>query len=222
MHVPWLFFLFQLKREKERNGAGRAQDDQRQWHQYARSGERLNPVILFLHRFAEPWYCWRHQIIAVTSLGYRAVAPDLRGHGDTDTDAPEEASSYTSLNVVGDLIGLLDAVAPDQDRVFIVGHVRGILTGNPLRVSELSNGDDYYICRFQIKAEMANGKDCLIVLQEPGVIEAEFLELGTERVIKGALTIRSPDPLFLPKGKYFGRPDNTPFSLPSWLSEEVV
>ncbi|XVF47199.1 hypothetical protein PTKIN_Ptkin03bG0089800 [Pterospermum kingtungense] len=38
-------------------------------------------------------YSWRHQIIALSSLGYRAVAPDMRGSGDTD--APDSITSYT-------------------------------------------------------------------------------------------------------------------------------
>ncbi|XWS53589.1 hypothetical protein CRYUN_Cryun10bG0014300 [Craigia yunnanensis] len=189
------------------------------------------PVILFLHGFPELWYSWRHQITAFASLGYRAVAPDLRGYGDTD--APDVTSSYTGLNVVGDLISLLDVVSPDQDKVFVVGHDWGALLAwwlclfRPDRVKALVNmsvvfssrnpkrkpleslrafyGDDYYICRFQ----------------EPGVIEAEFGELGYERVLKGFLTYRNPGPLLLPKGKYFGQPD-TPISLPSWLPEEDV
>ncbi|PNX66404.1 epoxide hydrolase, partial [Trifolium pratense] len=46
------------------------------------------PVVLFLHGFPELWYSWRHQILALSSLGYRAVAPDLRGFGDTDAPSP--------------------------------------------------------------------------------------------------------------------------------------
>lgn len=69
---------------------------------------RPPPVILFLHGFPELWYTWRHQMVALSSLGYRTIAPDLRGYGDTE--APESEDAYTSLHVVGDLIGLIDAV----------------------------------------------------------------------------------------------------------------
>ncbi|CAL1393345.1 unnamed protein product [Linum trigynum] len=41
-----------------------------------------NPVIMFLHGFPELWFTWRHQILCVGSLGFHAVAPDLRGYGD--------------------------------------------------------------------------------------------------------------------------------------------
>ncbi|KAK8661773.1 hypothetical protein V6N13_091368 [Hibiscus sabdariffa] len=189
------------------------------------------PLILFLHGFPELWYSWRHQINAFASLGYRALAPDLRGYGETE--APGDASAYTCMNVVGDLVALLDAVAADQEQVFVVGHDWGALIAwwlcmfRPDRVKALVNlsvvfspripdrkpletlravyGEDYYICRFQ----------------EPGVIEAEFKEIGYERILKGFFTYRSPGPLLLPKGKYFGQPD-TPISLPSWLSEEEL
>ncbi|KAH7513392.1 hypothetical protein FEM48_Zijuj12G0195100 [Ziziphus jujuba var. spinosa] len=135
------------------------------------------PVILFIHGFPELWYCWRHQIHALASLGYRAVAPDLRGYGDTD--APASPSDYTAFHVVGDLIALLDAIASDQDKVFVVGHDWGAIMAwylclfRPDRVKALVNmsavytprnparrpiqslnalyGSDYYICRFQLE-----------------------------------------------------------------------
>ncbi|KAI9084866.1 hypothetical protein K1719_033272 [Acacia pycnantha] len=71
----------------------------------AEKGE--GPVVLFLHGFPELWYSWRHQILSLSSRGYRAVAPDLRGYGDTD--APASISSYTLFHVVGDLVALLDS-----------------------------------------------------------------------------------------------------------------
>ena len=59
---------------------------------------------------------------------------------------------------------------------------------------------------------------CLI--QEPGVIEAEFARIGTARVLKEFLTYRNPGPLYLPKDNGFGHPTDSPIELPSWLSEE--
>ncbi|KAL9407755.1 hypothetical protein AB3S75_046323 [Citrus x aurantiifolia] len=190
------------------------------------------PLILFIHGFPLLWYSWRHQITALATLGYRAVAPDLRGYGDTD--APAEVSSYTCLHLVGDVIALLDAVAADQEKVFVVGHDWGALIAwylclfrpdrvkalvnlsvvfnprnpnmKPLQVFKAVYGDDYYICRFQ----------------EPGEIEAEFAQMGTKTVLKEFLTYRNPGPLFLPKGKGFGHPPDARIALPSWLSEEDV
>ncbi|GLT60835.1 hypothetical protein SLA2020_335820 [Shorea laevis] len=81
------------------------------------------PVVLFLHGFPELWYSWRHQLLYLSSLGYRCIAPDLRGYGDTD--APPSAASYTVFHIVGDLVGLLDHLGIDQ--VFLVGHDWGAI-----------------------------------------------------------------------------------------------
>ncbi|KAJ4722139.1 Epoxide hydrolase-2 [Melia azedarach] len=89
----------------------------------AEKGE--GPFILFLHGFPELWYFWPHQINALSSLGYRAVVPDLRGYGDTDAPAP--LKSYTCLHVVGDLVGLLEVVAADQEKVYWWDMIRGRL-----------------------------------------------------------------------------------------------
>ena len=70
------------------------------------------PVVLLLHGFPELWYSWRHQIHGLAALGYRAVAPDLRGYGDTE--APPDPSSYSILHIVADLISLIDSLSQDQ------------------------------------------------------------------------------------------------------------
>ena len=61
----------------------------------AEKGE--GPVVLFLHGFPELWYSWRHQIISLASKGFRAVAPDLRGYGDT-------AAPKNSIHLFGKFI----------------------------------------------------------------------------------------------------------------------
>ncbi|KAK7397160.1 hypothetical protein VNO78_18327 [Psophocarpus tetragonolobus] len=193
----------------------------------AEKGE--GPVVLFLHGFPELWYSWRHQIVALSSLGYRAVAPDLRGYGDTD--APTSVTSYTILHLVGDIVALIDSLAVDQ--VFLVAHDWGAILGwhlclvrpdrikayvslsvpfmprnpkvKPVDAMRAFYGDDYYICRFQ----------------EPGKTEAEFASSGIEQVIKNVLTSRRPGPPILPK-EGIGSYPNTSTTLPTWLSQEDV
>ena len=48
----------------------------------AHAGE--GPLVLFCHGWPESWYSWRHQLKAIAAAGYRAVAPDMRGYGQTD------------------------------------------------------------------------------------------------------------------------------------------
>ncbi|TYG38991.1 hypothetical protein ES288_D13G268700v1 [Gossypium darwinii] len=196
----------------------------------AEKGE--GPLILFLHGFPELWYSWRNQINGLAALGYRALAPDLRGYGGTD--APDSVADYTCCHVVGDLIALLDTVAPPEkeDKVFVVGQDWGAIIAwylclfRPDRVKALFNLSVPFIPydpRFKpVETWKAfYGKDHYIVrFQEPGVIEAEFAEIGVGRAVLELLSYRVPDPLYLPKGNLFGYPLDSPVNLPPWLSEK--
>ncbi|KAL5701331.1 hypothetical protein ACHQM5_026677 [Ranunculus cassubicifolius] len=188
------------------------------------------PVVLLIHGFPELWYSWRHQIISLASHGYRAVAPDLRGYGDTD--APQAIQSYTINHLVGDLISLIDSLG--VDKVFVVGHDWGAIIAwnlclfRPDRVKALvilsvpflrrnpsckpvdtmrkRFGDDYYICRFQ----------------EPGEMETEFAKVPTAFIIRNILTTRKPGPVMSPRAKHSSHSAGPPPPLPSWLSQEDI
>jgi len=67
----------------------------------AEQGE--GPVVLFCHGFPETWYSWRHQLPALAEAGFRAVAPDMRGYGETES--PAGVDQYTLLHLVGDMVG---------------------------------------------------------------------------------------------------------------------
>lgn len=70
------------------------------------------PLVLLLHGFPELWYSWRHQLLALAAAGYHAVAPDVRGYGETE--APQRVESYTLLNLTADIVGILDALGEQQ------------------------------------------------------------------------------------------------------------
>src|ERR1700716_46691 len=76
------------------------------------------PLVLLCSAFPESWYSWRHQLDALAAAGFHAVAPDMRGYGKSD--APEAIDQYTILHLVGDLVGLLDALGAPT--AVIVGH----------------------------------------------------------------------------------------------------
>ncbi|KAL4305577.1 hypothetical protein AHAS_Ahas16G0092200 [Arachis hypogaea] len=153
------------------------------------------PVVLFLHGFPELWYSWRHQILALSHKGYRCVAPDLRGFGDTD--APASVDSYNCVHVVSDLVALIQSL--QVEKVFLVAHDWGAIIG-------------WYLCLFRPE---------LVKAYEEGKVEAEMAPLGAEYVIKNMLTNRRIGPPIFPKGEYGTafNPDMTE-DLPSWLTQQ--
>jgi len=76
------------------------------------------PLVVMCHGFPESWYSWRHQLAALAEAGYHAVAPDMRGYGQTD--APAEIEAYTLLHLVGDIVGLVDALG--EKTAVVAGH----------------------------------------------------------------------------------------------------
>src|SRR5260370_2548493 len=76
------------------------------------------PLVVLCHGFPESWYSWRNQLHALAEAGLHAVAPDMRGYGQTDR--PEQLDQYTLLHHVGDVVGLLDALGTET--AVIVGH----------------------------------------------------------------------------------------------------
>ena len=82
----------------------------------AEQGE--GPLVLLCHGFPESWYSWRHQLEALAAAGYHAVAPDMRGYGTTDR--PAAVDSYSLLHLVGDMVGLVDALGAET--AVIAGH----------------------------------------------------------------------------------------------------
>jgi pimeloyl-ACP methyl ester carboxylesterase len=76
------------------------------------------PLVLLCHGFPELAHSWRHQVAALAAAGYRAAAPDMRGYGGSD--APADIGHYTLLHLVGDMVGLLQALGETQ--AVVVGH----------------------------------------------------------------------------------------------------
>jgi pimeloyl-ACP methyl ester carboxylesterase len=80
------------------------------------------PVVL-LHGFPELAYSWRHQLPALASAGFRAIAPDQRGYGHTTV--PGSVSDYRMSELIADVHGLLDAL--ELDSASFIGHDWGAL-----------------------------------------------------------------------------------------------
>ncbi len=77
---------------------------------YVAQGEGV-PVIL-CHGFPHLWFSWHHQIPVIAQAGWRVVAPDMRGMGQTE--APAAVGEYDVDHVTGDLLGLLDELGAER------------------------------------------------------------------------------------------------------------
>lgn len=83
----------------------------------AEAGE--GPMVLLLHGFGEFWWAWRHQLVSLAEAGYRVVAADLRGYGDSD----KPPRGYDAWTLAGDVAGLIRALG--ERRAHLVGHAWG-------------------------------------------------------------------------------------------------
>lgn len=97
------------------------------------------PAVVLLHGFPDSWHLWRHQIEALAAAGFRVIAPDLRGFGQSDK--PTEVHEYGMIHLVGDVTGIMDAL--DVETAVLVGHDWGsalawmVATFAPARVERL-------------------------------------------------------------------------------------
>ena len=74
--------------------------------------------VLLVHGFPDTHDVWRKQIPLLIEAGYRVIAPDTRGCGDSEP--PAEVSGYKRDLLVEDLHTLLNALK--IDKVKLVGH----------------------------------------------------------------------------------------------------
>jgi pimeloyl-ACP methyl ester carboxylesterase len=194
------------------------------------------PLVILLHGFPECWYSWRHQLAALAGAGFHAVAPDQRGY--CRTDRPESIDQYTLLHLVGDVIGLMDAM--DEERAVVAGHdwgapvawstalmrpdrVRGVIGlsvpyrprghAAPLGLLRAALGEGFY----------------QIYFQAPGVADAE-LASDVRTTFRRLLYSASGDALrsgpaqqaVVPAGGGFLDITVEPTTLPGWLTEEDI
>ena len=85
---------------------------------YLACGAAQRPPLIFVHGWPELSISWRHQLPCFASLGFRAIAPDLRGYGRS-TVYPTHAD-YALEHVVHDMLELLDSLG--EAKAVWVGH----------------------------------------------------------------------------------------------------
>ena len=70
--------------------------------------EGEGPAVFLLHGFPDSNALWRNLIPALVGAGYRVIAPDQRGFGESD--APRGVKHYRLATIVSDAIAVLDAL----------------------------------------------------------------------------------------------------------------
>ena len=199
------------------------------------------PLVMLCHGFPESWYSWRHQLPALAAAGFHAVAPDMRGYGQSER--PEAIDQYTLLHLVGDMVGLLDALGAEA--AVIAGHDWGAPVAwhaallRPDRFRGVVGLSVPYRPRGAVRptTAMPQTDDALfyqLYFQEPGVAEAEF-ERDARVSLRTILYSASGD---APRRDWGGAGKNAvgmvsrragflsgmvnPAALPGWLSEADI
>jgi len=79
------------------------------------------PVIVFVHGWACSTYSFRHNLVPVAEAGFRVVAVELKGHGQSDK--PLDIGGYTMAAMGRHLVDVLDALG--VERAVLVAHSMG-------------------------------------------------------------------------------------------------
>ena len=191
----------------------------------------VGPLVILCHGWPESWYSWRHQLAALAAAGYRAVAPDMRGYGRTDR--PEAIDQYSLLHLVGDIVGLIDALG--EATAVVAGHDWGAPVAwhaallRPDRFRGVIGLSVPFRPRGSVRPTtvMPQTNDAIfyqLYFQEPGVAEAE-LERDTGATIRRVLVGGSGSGGLVgmvPRGGGFLDTKADARALPAWLTEADI
>jgi pimeloyl-ACP methyl ester carboxylesterase len=89
---------------------------------FVQAGEGERTIVL-LHGFPQTWWQWRAVIPALVTRGFRVVAPEYRGAGDSW----RPAGGYDKQTMAGDIQKLLREHLCIDDRIVVVGHDIGLM-----------------------------------------------------------------------------------------------
>ena len=206
---------------------------------YVEQGE--GPLVVFCHGFSESWYSWRHQLPAVAQAGFRAVALDMRGYGQTTQ--PDAIEDYSLSHLVGDVVGVVNALGYDE--AVVIGHDWGgpVAWYSALMRPDLFRAVGVLSVPFNppmalpagmslgdvMRANAAGRNYYRLYFQEPGVAESE-LEADVARNMLGFMYGVSGDIVrdgihpqgwdgYFPAGEKLLQRVVVPDALPSWLTQ---
>ncbi|MGC8491865.1 MAG: alpha/beta fold hydrolase [Syntrophobacteraceae bacterium] len=161
---------------------------------YAQRGEGVGPPLVFLHGYGDSWRSFT-RVFEFLSKTRRIVAPDLRGHGDSD----KPRSGYVLADYARDLLLLLDSLG--FEKIDLVGHSMGSLIAQlfaaifPERVGRLALVSS--ASALTGKASLLEMKPQIDALEDPisrsfaaefqatsNPVPADFMEMIVEETMK--------------------------------------
>ncbi|XP_038626821.1 bifunctional epoxide hydrolase 2 isoform X1 [Tachyglossus aculeatus] len=155
------------------------------------------PAVCLCHGFPESWFSWRYQIPALADAGFRVIALDMKGYGDSS--APQAMEEYSQEEMCKEAVTFLDKLGISQ-AVFIGHDWGGMFVWNmalfyPERVRAVASLNTPFMPADPSVPTMEKIRampvfDYQLYFQEPGVAEAE-LEADLSRTLK--LLIRASD-----------------------------
>jgi epoxide hydrolase A/B len=199
------------------------------------------PLVIMCHGFPESWYSWRYQLTALAEAGFHAVAPDMRGYGQTES--PQAIDQFTLFHLVGDVVGLLDAL--DESEAVIIGHDWGAPVAwhaaliRPDRFRGVVGLSVPYRPRpagtarpTSLMPQTADAIFYQLYFQQPGVAEAEF-ERDHRQTVRSLLHAASGEARasaqvqgggagMVPRGAGLLGGYSGPSMLPAWLTQADI
>jgi pimeloyl-ACP methyl ester carboxylesterase len=85
---------------------------------YLACGAAAAPPLIFVHGWPELSLSWRHQLPAFAALGFRCIAPDMRGYGRSSTY--ERHEDFAQELIVADMLELLASLG--HEYAVWIGH----------------------------------------------------------------------------------------------------
>ena len=139
---------------------------------YRACGPEDGPLIIMTHGWPELSISWRHQLSYLGGLGYRAIAPDMRGYGGSSLYTEHEA--YVQREIVQDMVELIDSIGREQ--AVWIGHDWGspvawnVALHHPERVAAVASLCVPY--GFQVIRKIWNTRSIASCIQRTNTLQA--------------------------------------------------
>ena len=193
-------------------------------------------LVILLHGWPELWYSWRHQLATLSAAGYRVIAPDQRGFGQSES--PDAMEAFNILELTADIVGMVSALG--EERAVIVGHDWGsqVAAHCALLRPDLFHAVALLAVPFLRRTKRGHpptlfmkriARDRVfyqLYFQEPGRAENEF-EQDVYLTLRKLLFSGSGDIAMDQRPNYFIKEDQglldvcvSPSEFPQWLQEE--